>query len=92
MTNARPGSSYTTTFSWTMNFANLKNVLKDGTENSIGAAEEGTRFLKVTVSDIAGNVSQALLTGPYKWDTTKPETEILDIVGNDRTFLSAEDQ
>jgi len=92
LTNARPGSSYTTAYSWTMNFANLKNVLKDGTENSIGAAEEGTRFLKVTVSDIAGNVSQALLTGPYKWDTTKPETEILDIVGNDRTFLSAENQ
>lgn len=92
LTNAHPGNSYVASYNWTLDFANLKNKLRNGGESSVGAAAEGSRFIKIQVSDIAGNYSDYLVTGPYKWDTSKPNTKIDDIFGDERTFLPAEKQ
>lgn len=91
-TNAHPGNAYVASYNWTLDFANLKNKLRNGGESSVGAAAEGSRFIKMRVSDIAGNYSDYLVAGPYKWDTTRPNTKIDDIYGDERTFLPAEKQ
>lgn len=91
-TNSYPSSKYHANYNWTLDFANLKNKLKDGSEIELGAVEEGSRFIKVQVSDIAGNISNAIIGGPYKWDTSRPKANITDIIGDSRTFLPAESQ
>lgn len=90
LTNANPSNTYTAKYNWTIDFANLKNMLKNGAESSVGAATEGSRFIRIRVTDIAGNWSDYLTAGPFKWDTTSPIAEITDITGDERTFLPAE--
>ena len=90
LSNANGSSAYRSRYDWTIDFANRQNVLKGGGTSSIGASEEGTRFIRATVTDIAGNTSQPYVSGPYKWDTSEPKiTGELRITGNERTFQPA---
>ncbi|MEG0579986.1 MAG: hypothetical protein RR490_08730, partial [Niameybacter sp.] len=92
LTNANPGQRYNSAYNWTLDFADLKNKLRDGSDVSTGACVEGSRFIKVIVSDIAGNWSDPLLTGFYKWDTTKPEVIFKNITSTTDNFLPASAQ
>ena len=92
LTNSNPKNKYNPRYNWTLNFKDLKHMLTDGEELSAGACEEGSRFIKICVSDIAGNESEFLVAGPYKWDTTNPYTELVKMRGDERTFLPADAQ
>ncbi len=63
--NKQPGKLYrkekTANYQWTIDFAKLVDVEDDGSENQIGQMSEGTRFIKIMITDIAGNISKPLL-------------------------------